>query len=205
MTTADIYEGFITRIRNNGVASANRFYVRLNVNALGSSSASKFPLQRSRDLSLMCNSVSLPKRIIKAIDFVVKPGNVDKIASYQEYDHELSMTFYCSSDLNERRFFEDWANLVVDPVTKQPNYYDEYAKYNMVTVFVLPKMFSGGLVDENTRDYKGNPLYYVRFHECYPITIEENELSTGSGELLQLNVTLSYKYFSTISDESGQA
>lgn len=199
----DIYEGFLTRIKNNGIASSNRFYVRINVNALGSGSASMFPLQRLRDLSVMCNSVSLPKRSIKTLDFVVKPGNVDKIADYQEYDHDLSMTFYCSPDLNERRFFENWANMVIDPVTKQPNYYDEYAKNNVVTVFVLPKMFSGGLVDERTVDYKGNPLYYVRFHECYPTSIDENELSTESSELLQLKVTLSYKYFTTISDESS--
>ena len=218
---SDLYEQFMTRIKNNGLAKTNNFFARITVNPFasplpydpenpgrffpsdqGTNKDNMFPLERLRTMSLMCKDASLPKRDIKAVDFVSKPGYVDKIASYQEYEQTMSLSFYCSPDLNERRFFENWANLVIDPYTKQPNYYDEYAKTNMITVFVLPRHFSGTIVDESTRDMHGNQLYYVKFYECYPISITENELSTSSTDLLELEVTISYKYFRTIADDN---
>lgn len=224
----DIYEGLIGKLRRQGIARTNNFFVRIDtsisnlpfrrsepnqssltlraINGIfppsdeGATTRNMFTQRKLRSLSFMCKSASLPKREIKTIDYIAKPGYIDKIASYQVYENALPLSFYCSPDLNERRFFENWANLAIDPITKNPNYYDEYAKNNIVTVFVLPRNFSGTFVDENTVDDKGNPLYYVKFFECYPTVIEGTEVALGESQPMELKVNISYKYFRTISD-----
>jgi len=213
----EIFEGFLNRVRRNGLARAHNFFVKVDVGTAkppfrantgrffpsdqGASENNLFTTERLKSLSFMCNQVLLPDREITTLDFTVKPGVTQKIASYQTFGQMLPMTFYCSPDLNEKRFFENWMNLVINPISRNANYYDEYAKFNTITVFVLPKFFSGSFVDENTVDENGNPLYYIKFYECYPTKITSSELANSKEEdLLELGVEIAYKYFRTVTD-----
>lgn len=213
----EIFEGFLNRVRKNGLARTHNFFVRVDMGTArppfvqntgrffpsdqGASQNNLFTTERLKSLSFMCNKTALPDREITTLDFTVKPGVTQKIASYQSFAQTLPMTFYCSPDLSEKRFFENWMNIVIDPVSRNANYYDEYAKFNTITVFVLPRSFSGSFVDENTTDGIGNPLYYVKFYECYPTKMNSNELANSSGEeLLELDIEITYKYFRTVAD-----
>ena len=188
----EIFEGFLNRVRRNGLARAHNFFVRVNTTSNLANS------EQLKTISFMCNKVVVPGKNINTLDFTVKPGVTQKIASYESFNEPLAFNFYCSPDLSEKRFFENWMNLAVDPTSRDANYYDEYAKFNTVTIFALPKSFSASVVDENTFDEFGNYLYYVKFYECYPIKIGSMELANSNEDnLLELEVEMAYKYFRT--------
>jgi hypothetical protein len=245
----ELYQGFMDKIRKKGLARTNDFYVKIDINDY----LSRIPFQRresftnddKRQISFMCKSATLPKLAIATEDFVEKPSVVSKIARIREESQVFPMTFYCTPDLWERKFFEKWMDFVIDPKTYTPNYYEEYAKNNNITLFILPKTFSGQMVMENFIDYistvdlrsafngtqndgssvqssifgnsqntfseigqvrgrkaagSGQPIYYVKFFECYPISISEIALSNENNTIMEFNVEMSYKYFQSITD-----
>jgi len=167
--SSELYQGFISKLRKSGLSKTNNFYVKVDVsppnipyvqtnanNQLPSDEGSRigenFSAERLRSISFMCTDVSLPKEEIATTNYTVKGGVNQKIASHQLYEQTLPLSFYTTPDLSERRFFENWMNWVIDPTTKNPNYYDEYAKGNMITVFVLPKTFSARMVQKTWID-----------------------------------------------------
>jgi len=259
----DLYEGFMNKLKKKGLARTNDFYVKIELNEniarLPFENRQRFTSEDQREISFMCKSASLPKHSIKVEDFVEKPSVVTKIAHYREESQVLPMTFYCGPDLWERKFFEKWMNYAIDPITYTPNYYNEYAKFNNITLFVLPKTFSGQMVLEGFTDYisttdlqstfngspigggsfintpqgggvfgggtpfassnnfqgisdslrsnnkkgagSGEKIYYVKFFECYPISLSEVQMTTSNDSAaMEFNVEISYKYFQTITD-----
>lgn len=245
----ELYQGFMDKIRKKGLARTNDFYVRIDINDYLSKipfqTPQKFTNEDKRQISFMCKSATLPKLGIATEDFVEKPSVVTKIARIREESQVFPMTFYCTPDLWERKFFEKWMDFVVDPKTYTPNYYEEYAKNNNITLFVLPKTFSGQIVAENFIDYistvdlqsafngtpigggsvtstifgnsqntfseigqvrgrkgagSGQPIYFVKFFECYPISISEIQLSNENTNVMEFTVEMSYKYFQSITD-----
>lgn len=226
--SSELYQGFISKLRKSGLSKTNNFYVKVDVfppnipylqtntnkeipSDQGSIIGTNFSAERLRSISFMCTDVSLPKEEIATTNYTVKGGVNQKIASHQLYEQTLPLSFYTTPDLSERRFFENWMNWVIDPTTKNPNYYDEYAKGNRITVFVLPQILSGSTVekeestkfvlDNPPRVEGGDPLYYVEFYECYPTSISSSSLSTDSGEVMKVEVEIAYKYYRTVADE----
>lgn len=251
-TKGDLFEGFLNKIKRKGVARTNDFYVKMDINEniakIPFEVSEKFSPQEKREISFMCKSAALPKLTFETQDFTVKPGVTTKVAVKRAETGTFSLVFYCSPDLWEKKFFEKWMNFVIDPKTYTPNYYDEYAKYNDVTVFVLPKTFSGQIVLENfvdnipTQDLQsvfngsplgggsfnnsnsifgtgfstnsilpssntqrgagsGQPIYYVKFFECYPSSVSEVQMATSNDSApMEFTVEINYKYFQTITD-----
>lgn len=254
----DLYSGFLNKLKKKGLAKTNDFYVKIELNEniakLPFENPQRFSSEDQREVSFMCKSASLPKLSFAIQDFVGKPSVVSKIAHYREESQVFPMTFYCGPDLWERKFFEKWMDYVVDPKTYTPNYYWEYAKFNNITLFVLPKTFSGQMVEEGFVDYistvdlqstfngspagggsflntpvgngpstafnnnfsqrinsfvnnslkkaagTGQKIYYVKFFECWPFSLSEVQLSTGSDTVMEFTVEMSYKYYQTITD-----
>jgi hypothetical protein len=227
--SAPIFRRFMESIRNKGLATTNNFYMQINMRV------PTHPFQRNqadatrwqkvgengyrrtlddytiRNLSLMCKSITLPARKIETVKFERNVTDISLIAQYQDYSNFLlPVTFYVSPDMKEKIFFENWMNLVIDPISKLPNYYDEYARDNTITVFTLPKVMAGAAPQAGDKFYNYNqnnpkelPLYFTRFYQCYPTEIEETELSTdasGSGAIMEIKVNFTYKFYRTITD-----
>lgn len=248
----DLYSGFVDKLKKKGLARTNDFYVKFNINEniakLPFIVPERFSLSEKREISFMCKNVALPKLSFTTQDFVAKPGVTTKTAMKREETGMFSLTFLTTPDLWEKKFFERWMNFVVDPKTYTPNYYDEYAKYNDITVFVLPRTFSGQMVMEDFIDFVSvtdlntvfnggspiqtqnnsnnnsffgggpnsfsnfsvsdgrgigsrEPIYYVKFFECYPTGIGEVAMSTSNDSApMEFTVEMTYKYFQTITD-----
>lgn len=229
---ADLYTGFISKMRKSGVAKTKNFFARINLGGNGSF----FGPDQLRSMSIMCSSVELPEKKFSVNEYIPKGGYVQKIASYIEWNQILPMSFYCSPDMSEKIFFEKWANLVVDPISGDPNFYDEYARNNSVTVFQLTQPTAAGIVQEGYVDYQpfgeaagfgsfqgfhnllntsglqensdywgsSKSLYYVTFYECFPINIQAKEYSVDSEEIVKVEVDIAYSNFITSSDAETQ-
>lgn len=200
----NFYEDFVSHVKNNGLARTVNFYVEINLNTrVEVPYKSPYPAaDTSRQMSLLCKEAILPKKLINVLDYSPRIGEIYKIANYESFEQVLPLTFYCTSDMRERIFIERWMGMVVDPITRIPNYYDEYATGNTIKVWVLPKTLAGitptGDVIANpsagTRDpIKSFPIYYVQFNDCYPINIDQIDLSNESENLMEMDVEFSYK------------
>lgn len=225
--SAPIFRRFLESVRNKGLATTNNFYMQINMRVPNHPGQINNPQRWEkigdngykrtldeytiRNLSVMCKSITLPARKIETVKFQRNVTDISLIAQYQEFSNNLlPATFYVSPDMKERIFFENWMNLVIDPVTKLPNYYDEYARHNTITVFTLPKVLAGAAPQAGDKffNYSENnpkelPLYFTKFYQCYPTEIEETELSTdasGNGAIMEIKVNFTYKFFRTITD-----
>jgi len=218
MTIPQIYNDFLDAFRNRGFARTSTFYVELSVdtttkripyNPLGGPQRiypTVLPLEETKNMSVMCKSVSFPKRTITTLDYTTKPGNSFKVATNYAYEQLVAMSFYLTHDMREKIFIENWMNMAVDPTTKKANYYDEYAKNNTITVYSLPKSMAGGVASERSyipqKDGKlGKRIYWNKFFQCYPVEIDQMDMGTEGENLLTMDVTFSYKYFASSADE----
>jgi hypothetical protein len=218
--SADAFTKFIQRMKNNGVAR-NSFYVKFDIfdtnftkqltsekkgvwypGDEGASDRNLFTNERLQSMNVMCNTITLPGRELATIDAIIKPGWQDRIVSNLKAPEPITAKFYCSPDLNERRFIENWMNMALNPHNYTANYYDEYAKYNTITIFCLPRRFSGSIMTEEIAIKPENgPIFFVKLFECYPTKLEDTELTNSDSEkLFELSVTFSYKYFKTVTD-----
>lgn len=94
----------------------------------------------------------------------------------------VNATFYLSEDMRERRFFENWQNLIFDPVTKKNSYYNHY-----VGDIVIKKWDHGW--NKITAIYK--------FKEAYPTNVGANELNHNHA-FMELGVTFNYRHYERI-------
>jgi len=218
----EAHDNFIQRMKQQGVAR-NSYYVKFDVNMYtefrflkkteegigtffptdeGGKRTQLFTNARLKSIGVMCKSITLPGRELETIDSIIKPGWQNRIVSNLKTPEPITCKFYCSPDLNERRFIENWMNMAVDPYTLTANYYDEYAKDNTITIFCLPRRFSGSVMtEEEAVKPENGPIFFVKLFDCYPTKISETTLEFANSEnLMELEVTFSYKYFKTITD-----
>lgn len=236
MTVPQIYNDFLHAFRNRGFARTSNFYVDFSVNTttkripynpLGGPQRiypTVLPDEERKNMSVMCKSVSFPKRTVTTLDYTTKPGNTFKVATNYAFEQLVAISFYLTNDLREKVFIENWMNMAIDPTTKKANYYDEYAKYNTITVYSLPKIMAGGIATDRSyipsppitvppvpgrpeivstpdQNKLGKRVYWNKFYQCYPIEIDQMDMGTDGENLLTMDVTFSYKYFASSADE----
>lgn len=214
------FDNFVQRMKQKGIARSS-YYVNFSIfdtkftqkltydkkgvwypSDEGASDKNLFTPQRSQSMGVMCNEVTLPGRELTTIDGIIKPGWQDRIVSNLKAPEAITMKFYCSPDLNERRFIENWMNMALNPRNYTANYYDEYAKYNTITIFCLPRSFSGSVMtEEEAVKVENGPIFFVKLFECYPTKIEDLTMNYSDAEkIMELSVSFSYKYSKTITD-----
>lgn len=134
-----------------------------------------------KNVSLRCMETQLPGKSISTND-TKKYGAAEHYPYEVLYD-EIPLTFIVSEDLKEKKFFDAWANIVIDPKTGNTNYLAEYA-----TDIHLYKL-----------DGDGKKVYQYTLIDAYPKNINELEMSYGSkDEYAKLSVQFIYKKFKEI-------
>lgn len=161
---------FIDRVRNTGLARTNRYEVSV-----------MFPNNRDGELNsittLFCDSVNLPGMNINTQPHIVF-GEGREMPYGRMFD-PVTLSFYMDSGLLIKQAFEDWMNMIVDKNSRAINYYNNYISEVVIAV---------ENVDES------NP-YTVILHEAYPKTMNSIQLSSESRDIMRLNVTFAYKYW----------
>jgi hypothetical protein len=208
---------FFQMVKDYGLSTKNRFFVTFDVPILKNAS------QYGRRLSMLCKGASFPASKIDTVDLNIIPSMKEKIAMNYNFSEgaSLQLSFYCSSAMFERRFFEIWQSAVVNPRNQYVNYYDEYAKPNQISVIKLPRgsaafedapswlakksekskptmKMQGRTADPQTTSKPEGIFYSVTYHECYPTNISTSEVGWSSGsEIMEVTVDIAYKYYRT--------
>ena len=192
----EVLSGYRTK---DGFARANRYEVMLHVpnGFRGTGEANLQNISPAimnqakgdgtvRKTGLRCESISFPGRNLDTSPDTNIYGPTREIVSGFSFA-EISATFVCSSDMNEKLFFETWQRLAFDPQSWALGYYDDYV----------------GAVDIHQLDQSNRKRYGVQLIEAFPKTIAEQSLSYASNDTIhKINVTFSYRYWKNLTDEA---
>jgi len=173
---------FSSRIAANGLASPNKFEVIFK----------SIPGQGADDLkqlSLMCDQVSLAGRDVQAIldlQYGIRRQVVYNAPAYTP----LSLSFICTDKMKEKTILDEWNNRCVSVKGGfNVEYYNNYI--GELDVFVLDR--SG---KERT--------YHMHYHEVYPKTVTAVELNHGTtNATLRVTAEIQYAFWTTNSIHLG--
>lgn len=166
MVTATLNQ-FISKMKTDGAARQNRFTVIISNPAT---------TLNTELVQLYCEQASLP-----SISFASQPVRTygeQREVVYDRTFEAITLTFIVDRQFKVKEFFDEWANMIVDPTTRLVGYYEKYAK-NIKII---------------TQDTKDNNTYETELFEAYPKTIGAITLDHNSKDIAKLQVTFSYKH-----------
>jgi len=175
--------------KKGGLAPANRFNViftppsasLLNLNPeniVGSLLSGNFNagnlINDPRDISILCQSVTLPGRNISTFDHQdVRTLNKHP---YTVIDDDVQMSFLLTNDYYMRQMFDNWMSGIFD----NENYRVGYKKDFAVDVVI------------QQLNQKNIPVYGVRLEKAFPVTMDSIELSQETSDVVKMSVTFAY-------------
>lgn len=173
--------------RRTGFAKANRFAVYMNLPLISVNpgtiltniiSGNTNPLQifnDPRDISLLCETASLPGRTINTADYQT---NMKVRKMPQGYlNDDVSFTFLLTGDMYIKNTFTQWQNSIVNTENKTAKYKDDFTS----TVIIQQ------LNDNN------DPAYTCRLLKAYPVSISQIDLgNTNENTISRVTVTFAY-------------
>ena len=174
------------------------------------SDAIKTNLQLRMDL--FCSNVSIPDKTITDDVNEQYYGPKRAMAKNVQYG-DVTLEFYTSVNYEERLFFEAWQNSIIDPISHNVGYYDDYATPCMITITPLTKTFTAALANfepsgdpgrdrqelrKSLGDQSGFSSYQVQMYEVWPKTIAATSLSyDATNQFVKTSVTFTYRNYAT--------
>lgn len=157
-----------------GPAKSCRFGVVINLPRifLGDRNANAFNV--INDLSYLCEATELPGRRVDTVDLRYYGPNFK--VPYQPVYDDISMTFVCRNDQQEREFFDDWMEKINPSDTYNFNYKDDYS--TTITMFQF--------------DDQSLPSYAFTIYEAYPIFVNPQPVTWVDDNFQRLTVTFTY-------------
>jgi hypothetical protein len=184
--------------KRGGLASANRFNVIFrppesalinldqgSLESLGAALLSGAGSIRSlindpRDLTLMCESTTLPGRLISTYDSYMGKQTTKFPSTF--IDGSVTMTFMLTNDYYVKRIFESWLQAVFNVDKYQVGYKKDYS-----TDIIIQHL-----------NQKNIPIYGVKLEKAFPVSISEVQLSNSSGnEYAKISVTFEFDKFTS--------
>lgn len=180
-------QNFISTInKNNGLAKPSRFDVIISGGPLGLINGSN-----SQELSFLCETVEIPGRSLITADAKTY-GPIFKIP-YQTQFPEITLSFLCTSELKERKFFEEWMDQISFSSLATPV---SIRTFN----FNFPSTYYGNVTIQNYREVGGplgpeGPIFKTTLKEAYPLSVAAQPLSWMEDGFMRLSVQFTYRYY----------
>lgn len=140
----------------------------------------------TEELNVLCKDVNLPGRQIATNERVV--GMKATKQAYAFLQDDVSMTFHLLNDYRIKEYFEHWMNIIIDQD-------DAYT-------LAYPDEYSGDIAISQLR--KGNInsvddtiVYTCVLENAFPTTMNAINLNNEQAGIVELNVQLSYRNWST--------
>ena len=157
------------------------------------------PVATTIELTAYCQQSELPSYQYQ-METSRSYGPSFKIPHKPEYQ-DITMTFMCGQEMNERWFFDAWMYMVMDPVTNNFNYIHEYS--TDIAIVQYPEEATGG---EGSGSVTVTPNYTTWLIDAYPISIAAQPLNYANDNVFQtIQVTFTYKFADAWDGGSGVA
>ena len=140
-----------------------------------------------QQLSLHCNSISMPGHDLQAQDMQHGSAPGRQIVQSHDYAGTIAASFYLDSHLRERHYFEKWQKMAVSTTTHKANYYNDYI----------------GSMEIYQLDVNNEVTYGIKATEVYPSTIGGIEYSYDSANQVATQaVSFEYRQWYNLTEES---
>lgn len=178
--------------KRGGVAQQNRFQViftpptqsLLNLNettavgALRGETTAGSLIADPRDISLLCESASLPGRQITSIDYT--SNKITTKIPYSILNEDVTLNFILTNDYYMKTMMDDWQSAVYDSDIYRVGY-----KKDFITDVIIQQL-----------DKDNKPVYGVKLEDAFPVTVSSIVLdNTAENTAQKLSVTMSYSNF----------
>lgn len=183
---------FIASIKTIGLARTNRYSIILtpppvlnlsNIAAVGNRSR----LSDLERMLLFCDQVQLPGLNLSTIQN--RSFGEFREVPYEKLFGDLSMSFYVDQSMYVKSVFDNWMAAIQSPVTRTFAYYNDYVTTMEIVV----------------EDVADQERYAVTLYECYPKTIAPIQMDYASKDIMRLNVTMQFKYWTSTAMEQEQS
>jgi hypothetical protein len=179
--------------KHGGLAQTNRFAIYMQppaasllnldlqgavVSALSGNFKPGNLINDPRDMTLLCESCTLPGRQITTIDYQsIRQSNK---VPYGYFNEDVTFTYLLTQDYYIKKIFDKWAEAVIDTKNYRARYQDEYA-----TDVVIQQLDTNNL-----------PIYGIKLLKAYPITVNAITLDNAQENSPQkLSVTMTFEDF----------
>ena len=161
----------------------------------------------NRQLTLQCSSVSMPAHDLQTqnVSHASEPGR--EIVQTHGYAGTIDCSFYLSSDLREKYYFEQWQSLAVDNHTHKANYYDDYI--GSMEIYQLgSRTLTGDYTNAAGKVIQAEEMwgrtYGIKASEAYPKTVGSVSYGYDSAnQIASLDVRFEFKQWFNIGDENN--
>jgi hypothetical protein len=188
MSQIDKFKSVISK--RGGLAPANRFAVymalplisfdpqNLIAKVFNQGTASPF-INDPRDVSILCDSVTLPGRQISTSE--VQTNLLSVKTPYTYINDDVTMSFHITNDHFMKKFFENWFNRMFDRKKMTMKYRSQFT-----TDVIIQQL-----------DQRDVPVYTVTLKNAFPTSITSYELTnSGENQTQKQTITLSYEDWS---------
>lgn len=173
--------------KRGGLAKANRFQVIFTppqgsllgggglLGALVSGGGLKSMINDPRDISLLCENVTLPGRNVSTLDYIAEKQAIK--VPYTFLNEDVTCTFLLTNDYYMKTLFDNWLEKVFDT-----DKYHAKFKTDFTSDVIIQQLNS-----------KNVPVYGVRLEKAFPTTVAGITLDNNSESAVQkMTVTFSY-------------
>ena len=140
-----------------------------------------------RTISMLCESAQFPGQNISTTADSLRAGPQREMGQGVTYG-PITLRFICRPHMPEKKYFEDWQDLMVDKNTWQMNYYKNYI----------------GEISMKALDVSDRDRYNIVIHEAYPKIITAQDFSYSSNNAYQ-TVSVEFTYWFWESDNTSAA
>lgn len=164
---------FIATVKTQGMMRSNRYTVTMGdvVN----------DPDNLRQIMMYCSDIQIPGVNISTAQLRTY-GELREVP-YEKLFGDINLTFYVDNNMNVKNYFDRWMGLIQDPNTRAFNYYANYIAQMVITV----------------EDYSNNAQYDINLYECYPKQIGQIQIGYDQKDIMKLQVTMQYKYWTSTS------
>jgi hypothetical protein len=167
------------QVNNVGYATPAKYLVyvyRSQLNVTSSDMNSK-----AANLMINCENTDFPG--LGVMTFDRRYYGLTRKLPYGTVYPPIAMSFYCSQDHRERKFFEEWYNQIIDRTSQNVAFYDDYI--STIQIF--------------NYDNSGIEALYGELYEAYPIGISSLNFSySNESSIIRFSVDFAYKQYQII-------
>ena len=167
---------FIAQVKTGSIARNNRYTVMF-----GPPKELAAEQRLLESVLLFCDQVQLP-----GVNFSTVQNRTFgefREVPYEKLFDNISMSFYVDQSMQVKTLFDNWINTIQDQSTRTFGYYNDYITNMEIEV----------------QDTQDKTRYQVTLWECYPKTIGSIQLDYANKDIMKLQVTMQYKYWTASS------
>lgn len=173
---------FVAAVKTQGLMPSNRFKVEFAPpgTVLNAPSGTSYRPDL-RKIMLYCDTAQLPGMSISTTQ--ARTYGEFREMPYERLFDNINLTFYIDRTMDTKSLFDTWIHSIQNPASRQLAYYDDYI--TDMTIYVLDK-------SEKTQ-------YSVKLYECYPKSVGAIQLDYAAKDVMKLQVSINYRYWTSSS------